>query len=121
MKKAVSCIAFGLCVLSFEPCLAQKQVAHKGVYVKHHVQKIRVKKEGQRRNVRRVRQVVDVNKADVKQLLRLKGVGKVSAARIVKYRKQHGRFARPQDLGAVRGISSKLAANLAKKGAIVAK
>ncbi|MGI6264603.1 MAG: ComEA family DNA-binding protein [Acutalibacteraceae bacterium] len=54
---------------------------------------------------------VDINTADVDELARLDGIGRILAARIVAYREEHGPFGDKRDLLAVDGIGeSKLAA-----------
>jgi competence protein ComEA len=53
-------------------------------------------------------QRIDVNSADEEELVRLPGIGKVMARRIVVYRQQHGRFDRIEDLRKVRGIGPKV-------------
>jgi len=50
--------------------------------------------------------VVDINNADKKELMRLKGVGKVKAASIVEFRKGHC-FLNVGELSLVKGIGSK--------------
>ena len=52
-----------------------------------------------------VQQMVNVNQADVEQLVILKGIGKKKAAAIVAYRKQHGRFKSVDELTKVKGVS----------------
>jgi competence protein ComEA len=49
-----------------------------------------------------------LNRADVRDLDRLPGVGPVLAERIVEHRKRHGPYRRLEDLRAVRGIGVKL-------------
>ena len=49
---------------------------------------------------------IDINTATQKQLEQLKGVGKVTAKRIIEYRQTHGRFTKPEDLINIKGISS---------------
>lgn len=51
---------------------------------------------------------VNVNQASVTQLAYLPRIGGKAAGRIVEYRKQHGPFARPEDLMEVKGIGEKL-------------
>jgi len=51
---------------------------------------------------------VDVNAATVADLEALPGIGPVLAARIVEYRRTHGRFQRPEDLLEVEGIGPRL-------------
>ncbi len=48
--------------------------------------------------------LIDINRATVQELERLKGVGPAIAKRIVEYRQAHGAFTRPEDLLNVRGI-----------------
>jgi len=50
--------------------------------------------------------LIDINRAGQKELERLTGVGPATAKRIIEYRKQHGRFTKPEDLINIRGISS---------------
>ena len=50
---------------------------------------------------------VDINRATVDELTRLKGVGPVLAKNIVEYRTRNGRFRRIDDLLQVRGIGGK--------------
>ena len=58
-------------------------------------------------------QVVDLNRAGVRELDALPGIGPVLAARIVAHRERHGPFRRPEELLAVRGIGPRLYARLA--------
>ncbi len=51
---------------------------------------------------------IGINSATPKELMRLTGIGRRKAEAIVRYREQHGPFARLGDLQAVRGISKKL-------------
>jgi len=48
--------------------------------------------------------MVDINKADVKELTTLKGVGKGKAIKIVEYRKANGCFKDIMELTKVKGI-----------------
>jgi comEA protein len=50
---------------------------------------------------------VNINTAAPEQLQKLSGVGPQLARRIVEYRRQHGPFASPRDITAVRGIGEK--------------
>ncbi|WP_089722226.1 ComEA family DNA-binding protein [Candidatus Entotheonella palauensis] len=54
---------------------------------------------------------VDVNQADVKGLMSLKGIGEQKAKAIVKYRQLHGPFQSPDDLANVPGIGKKIVTN----------
>ena len=51
---------------------------------------------------------VNINKADVKTLTTLKGIGKDRAQKIVEYREKNGPFQKPADLMKVKGIGKKL-------------
>lgn len=56
--------------------------------------------------------LVDINRADVDELDTLPGVGPATAEAIVDHRRQHGRFARVDDLIDVRGIGEAKLAQL---------
>lgn len=47
---------------------------------------------------------VNINTADVKDLMTLSGVGRKVAERIVEYRQAHGPFKKPEELRKVEGI-----------------
>lgn len=49
-------------------------------------------------------QKVNINKAGVEELMRLKNVGKAYAERIVQYREENGPFKAPEDITKVKGI-----------------
>src|SRR5215831_1939326 len=51
---------------------------------------------------------VNINQATAAQLALLPRIGEKVADRIVDYRKEHGNFARPEDLMEVKGIGEKL-------------
>lgn len=53
-------------------------------------------------------QKVDINRAGVKTLVRLKGVGPKLAERIVRYRKSNGSFTRIEQLRKVKGIDTRV-------------
>lgn len=57
---------------------------------------------------------VNINTATVKQLTTLKGVGEKKAEAIVKYRKEHGKFKKVDELAKVKGIGSKMVNKLSK-------
>ncbi|HET8630427.1 MAG TPA: helix-hairpin-helix domain-containing protein [Thermomicrobiales bacterium] len=61
---------------------------------------------------------LDVNTAAAADLERLPGVGPHLAQQIVDYRDQHGPFAGPADLAAVKGISDKMVAGWLDAGLI---
>ena len=50
---------------------------------------------------------IDLNRADEQELTAVPGIGKVIAARIVKFRDEHGPFRRVEDLMKVKGIGEK--------------
>ena len=50
---------------------------------------------------------IDLNRADVKQLMEIPGIGEVTAQRIVEFREKHGPFGRVEDLLKVKGIGEK--------------
>lgn len=49
---------------------------------------------------------VNINNADVKELMTLSGVGRTVAERIVEYRRAHGPFTKPEELQKVVGIGA---------------
>ena len=50
---------------------------------------------------------IDLNKATVQELVKLKGIGKKFAERIIEYREENGRFAKIEDIMKVKGIGQK--------------
>ncbi|MGD9158349.1 MAG: helix-hairpin-helix domain-containing protein [Desulfobacteraceae bacterium] len=50
---------------------------------------------------------VDLNKATVKELVKLKGIGKKYAERIIEYREKNGSFEKIEDVMKVKGIGQK--------------
>jgi competence ComEA-like helix-hairpin-helix protein len=56
---------------------------------------------------------VDLNRASLRELDALPGVGPVLASRILEHRARHGAFRSVEDLRAIRGIGPKLYARLA--------
>lgn len=57
-------------------------------------------------------QLIDLNRADTRQLQELPGIGPVLAGRIVEYRTLHGPYIRERDLLLIRGIGEKTLAKL---------
>ncbi|MFM8551360.1 MAG: ComEA family DNA-binding protein [Nitrospiraceae bacterium] len=55
----------------------------------------------------KIRAKLDVNRATAADLEQLPGIGPVLAQRIVEWRRQHGSFARVDDLNDVKGIGEK--------------
>src|SRR5262245_10952063 len=51
---------------------------------------------------------VNINTADVKELMKLSGVGRSMAERIVQYRDAHGPFKKPEELRKVEGVGAGL-------------
>ena len=51
---------------------------------------------------------VNINTADVKELMRLSGIGRSVAERIVQYREAHGLFKKPEELRKVEGVGAGL-------------
>ena len=58
-------------------------------------------------------QPININQADLAQLMQIKGIGKQLAARIIAYRKANGPFQSIQDLSKVHGVGTRL---LAREG-----
>jgi competence ComEA-like helix-hairpin-helix protein len=58
---------------------------------------------------------VPVNTATVDELMRLDGIGRKIAERIVRYREEHGRFVTKSDLKNVDGIGEKLFGTIKEK------
>ena len=55
---------------------------------------------------------VDINHGSVEELQRLPGIGPVLARRIVRYRREHGKFGSIRDIQNVKGIGEKRFAQL---------
>ncbi|OLC17804.1 MAG: hypothetical protein AUH29_00990 [Candidatus Rokubacteria bacterium 13_1_40CM_69_27] len=51
---------------------------------------------------------VNINTADVKELMTLSGVGRKVAEKIVEYRQTHGPFKKPEELRKIDGIGAAL-------------
>lgn len=56
--------------------------------------------------------MVNINTADLKQLIKLPGVGKKKAQAIIVYREANGDFASLEDLAKVKGVGKKMLAKL---------
>ncbi len=56
--------------------------------------------------------MVNINSADLKQLIKLPGVGKKKAQAIIDYREANGDFASLEDLAKVKGVGKKMLAKL---------
>lgn len=50
---------------------------------------------------------IDLNKATAQELVKLKGIGKKYAERILEYRESHGKFKKIEDIMKVKGIGKK--------------
>lgn len=55
--------------------------------------------------------MININQADAKTLATLKGIGKIKAEAIVKYREENGSFTSLGDLTKIKGIGSKVLAD----------
>lgn len=51
---------------------------------------------------------ININKATIKELIKLKKVGAKVAEKIVEYREKNGPFAKPEDIMKVSGIGQKI-------------
>ncbi len=51
--------------------------------------------------------IVNINKADVKELTTLPGIGEKTAQRIINFRKSNGKFKKKSDVLKVKGIGEK--------------
>jgi competence protein ComEA len=51
---------------------------------------------------------ININTADVKELMKLEGVGRRVAEKIIEYREHHGVFQKPEEIRRVEGIGSGL-------------
>ena len=56
--------------------------------------------------------MVNINSADLKQLIKLPGVGKKKAQAIIDYREANGDFTSLEDLAKVKGVGKKMLAKL---------
>ena len=56
--------------------------------------------------------MVNINTANLKQLIKLPGVGKKKAQAIIDYREANGDFASLEDLAKVKGVGKKMLAKL---------
>lgn len=59
------------------------------------------------------RGLLDLNRATAEELRALPGIGPVTAGRIVAFRREHGRFVRPEDLKKVKGVGERTFARIA--------
>ncbi len=51
---------------------------------------------------------ININTADLKELMKLEGIGKKVAEKIIEYREHHGLFQKPEEIRKVDGIGSGL-------------
>lgn len=56
--------------------------------------------------------MVNINTADMKQLIKLPGVGKKKAQAIIDYREENGDFMTLEDIAKVKGVGKKMLAKL---------
>lgn len=59
-----------------------------------------------------VKESININTASEKQLTELKGIGPVTAERIIDYREENGGFSDEKDLQEVKGIGAKTLADI---------
>ena len=57
--------------------------------------------------VKKETNIIDINRATISQLCKIKGIGKVKAERIVEYRKENGSFKSVDELLNIKGIGVK--------------
>lgn len=50
---------------------------------------------------------IDINTASMEELMRIPGVGRAVAGRIVEFREKHGSFRRTQELIAIKGMNAR--------------
>ena len=55
-----------------------------------------------------LKEIININDAGMEELMRLKGIGKVLAERIIEHRSQKGRFNGITDIKNVKGVGEKL-------------
>lgn len=55
-----------------------------------------------------IKEKININTATLKQLMKIQGLGKTLASRIIQYRTEHGPFEKLEDLLKVRGIGKKI-------------
>lgn len=65
-------------------------------------------KEEYAQNTERLKEKININEADVNELMRLKGIGKTLAERIIDYRSNNGIFASPEEIKKVKGVGPAL-------------
>ncbi|WP_448568441.1 ComEA family DNA-binding protein [Thalassotalea ganghwensis] len=55
--------------------------------------------------------IININKADIDELAKLKGIGSKRAQAIVEYRQKHGQFTSLEQLQEIKGIGNKILEN----------
>jgi competence protein ComEA len=60
-------------------------------------------------------EMVNINKASVKELAGLSGIGKTKAQAIIAYRSEHGKFESVDDIKKIKGIGKKTFENIRNK------
>ncbi len=71
-----------------------------------HQKKVQQEKKGEKEYDKQA-QTVDLNTAGIQDLTSVTGIGKVTAAKIMAYRQEHGKFGSTQDLLKIKGIGAK--------------
>ncbi len=85
------------------------------------VKQSKVKRSNKVQLVHLTTSVVELNKASVKELCILKGIGPVLAKRIITYRDEHGLFSSVEDLVNVKGIGPKTVLKLKSQAVSVSR
>jgi len=63
-------------------------------------------------------EIVNINKASVKELAGLSGIGKTKAQAIIAYRSEHGEFESVDDIKKIKGIGNKTFENIRNRIAV---
>jgi len=53
------------------------------------------------------RSIININNATKDELIKVNGIGEATADKIIKYRQEHGKFEKTEDIMNVKGIGSK--------------
>lgn len=88
---------------TFEELQSQLQLQSDADISMYHP-KMRLKDQDQIQINSKNQQKISINTADITTLNQIKGIGPVTAKRIIEYRQQHGLFQRLEDLMNIKGI-----------------